>query len=123
MSAPKVLIVDDNDLNVELVSMVLTPAGMEVTSAGDAAAAMRCIESMQPDLILMDVQLPGMDGMALTRLIKAQTQTRHIPIVALTAYAMRSDEERLIEAGCDGYLAKPIDVASFAGRVLGFLRP
>jgi CheY-like chemotaxis protein len=59
----------------------------------------------------------------LTRLIKAQTQTRHIPIVALTAYAMRSDEERLIEAGCDGYLAKPIDVASFAGRVLGFLRP
>jgi CheY-like chemotaxis protein len=121
MSVPKVLIVDDNALNAELVGIILRTAAMEVACAGDATVAMQCIRSFRPDLILMDVQLPGMDGLAFTRMIKGDPQLRHIPIVALTAYAMYTDEQKMREAGCDGYLAKPIDVATFAARIRGFL--
>ena len=117
MTPPRVLVVDDNALNIELVAAVLGAAGFEVDAAPDAEAAVRRIEAARPDLILMDIQLPDVDGMALTRRLKADPATQGIVIVAFTAYAMRGDEKRMRAAGCDGYLAKPIDVANFAAQV------
>ncbi|MGA9026551.1 MAG: response regulator [Steroidobacteraceae bacterium] len=121
MSAPKALIVDDNALNVELVSVVLQADSFLVESAGDAVGGLQRIQSFQPDLILMDVQLPGMDGLEFARIIKREPGTRHIVVIAFTAYAMRGDEARMLAAGCDGYLSKPIDVATFAAQVRAFL--
>lgn len=111
---PRVLVVDDNALNVELVAFVLGADGFAVDTAVDAPQALRRLASARPDLILMDLQLPGMDGLALTRLLKSDPSTAAIPVVAFTAYAMKGDEEKARAAGCDGYVAKPIDVATFA---------
>jgi two-component system, cell cycle response regulator DivK len=119
--APHVLIVDDNTMNVELVSFVLESAGMHVETASSASLALGCISASVPDLILMDIQMPGMDGLALTRLLKADPATRSIVIVAFTAYAMKGDEAKMRNAGCDGYLSKPIDVARFAATVRALL--
>ena len=118
---PQVLVVDDNPINLELAGYVLAADGWEVVTAGDALEALRCLEASHPDLILMDIQLPGMDGLALTRQIKADPATRHITVVAFTAYAMKGDEEIMRAAGCDGYLAKPIDVSRFATQVRDLL--
>ena len=116
-AAPRVLVVDDNALNVELVAFVLDADGFTVASATDAGDALRQIPLFRPELILMDIQMPDVDGLELTRRLKADPATRHILIVAFTAYAMKGDEARLLAGGCDGYLSKPIDVASFATRV------
>ena len=117
MSAPRVMVVDDNALNIELVRFVLGADGMEVAAAADAEQALLALPAFAPALVLMDIQMPGMDGVTLTRRLKADAATRHIVIVAFTAYAMKGDEARLREAGCDGYIAKPIDVKTFAARV------
>jgi len=117
----RILIVDDNSVNLKLASDVLEYEGYEVDRAVDAEAAQQLIERRMPDLILMDIALPGMDGLALTRLIKGDESLRHIPIIAMTAFAMKGDEERTREAGCDGYIAKPIDTRSLAGIVAGHL--
>ena len=121
MNAPRVLIVDDNAMNVDLVSFLLAADSMHVESALDAGQAMARIAAQHPDLILMDIQLPGVDGLQLTRRLKADPATRHIVVVALTAYAMKGDEERMLAAGCDGYIAKPVEVASFTRQVRAFL--
>ena len=121
MNAPRVLIVDDNTMNVELVTFVLSADGFVVEAALDAAQALARLAAFAPDLILMDIQLPGMDGVTLTRRLKADPATRHIAIVAFTAYAMKGDEARLRAAGCDGYLSKPLDVATFAANVRGHI--
>lgn len=121
MSPPRVLIVDDNLMNLELVSFLLQAADIDVSAASNADAALRAIAEVSPDLILMDIQLPDIDGLTLTRQIKADPRTRATPVVALTAYAMKGDEARMLEAGCDGYIAKPIDVTSFASRVKAYL--
>jgi two-component system, cell cycle response regulator DivK len=121
MRAPRVLIVDDNAMNVDLVSFLLAADSMQVESAADAAQAHARIAAQHPDLVLMDIQLPGIDGLELTGRIKADPATRHIVVVALTAYAMKGDAARMRAAGCDGYIAKPIEVASFAARVRSFL--
>ena len=121
MTAPRILIVDDNAMNVDLVSFLLAADAMQVESAVDAAQASACIAAQQPDLILMDIQMPGIDGLELTRRLKSDPATRRIPIVALTAYAMKGDEERMLAAGCDGYIAKPVEVASFTRQVRAFL--
>jgi two-component system cell cycle response regulator DivK len=118
---PQVLVVDDNPINLELAGYVLAADGWEVVTAGDALEALRCLEARHPDLILMDIQLPGMDGLTLTRQIKADPATRHITVVAFTAYAMKGDEEIMRTAGCDGYLVKPIDVSRFAMQVRDLL--
>ena len=123
MSRGRVLIVDDNGMNVELATFVLSEDGFEVDGAHDAGKAMLSISSAPPDIILMDIQMPGLSGIDLTRQLKADPMTRHIPIVAFTAYAMKGDEARLRAAGCDGYLSKPIDVATFAAKVAAFLEP
>jgi two-component system cell cycle response regulator DivK len=121
MIKPRVLIVDDNPMNVELASYVLGQARMLFQSAGDATEALRQIGAFRPDLILMDIQLPGVGGLELTRRLKADPETRHIVIVAFTSYAMRDDEAKMLEAGCDGYLTKPIEVDTFAARVRAFI--
>lgn len=121
MTPPRVLIVDDNAMNVDLVSFLLAADAMQVEAAVDAAQAGARIAARQPDLILMDIQLPGTDGLELTRRLKADPATRHIVVVALTAYAMKGDEARMRAAGCDGYIAKPIEVATFASQVRSFL--
>lgn len=123
MSAPRVLVVDDNALNVELVKFVLADEGFLVDSAPDARAALTRIDAFQPELILMDIQMPGMDGLELTRLLKANPAFQHIAIVAFTAYAMAGDESRMRAAGCDGYLSKPVDVVTLAASVRSNLRP
>ncbi len=119
---PRVLVVDDNLINNELVRFVLEAGGFEVDVAVDAAQALEQLAVQPPDLVLMDIQMPGMSGLELTRRLKADAATRPIPVVAFTAYAMKGDEARLRDAGCDGYISKPIDVATFAqsvGRHLG----
>jgi two-component system, cell cycle response regulator DivK len=123
MKAPRVLIVDDNAMNVDLVSFLLTADSMQVESASDATQAQARIAAGYPDLILMDIQLPGVDGLELTRQLKADPATRHIVVLALTAYAMKGDEAKMRAAGCNGYIAKPIEVVSFAAQVRAFLTP
>lgn len=114
---PRVLVVDDNLINNELVRFVLEAGGLEVDVAVDAARALETLAVQPPDLVLMDIQMPGMSGLELTRRLKADSATRRIPVVAFTAYAMKGDEARLRDAGCDGYISKPIDVATFAQSV------
>ncbi len=121
MSAPRVLIVDDNAMNVIIAQVVLNADGFEVESATDAREALQQIGAFRPELILMDIQLPGIDGLELTRQIKAELSSRHIVIVAFTAFAMRGDEAKMRTAGCDGYISKPIDVNRFAGQVRSLL--
>lgn len=115
------LVVDDNAANLKLMTFVLQSRGHDVRTAADAAEAMRSIAERRPELILMDVQLPGVDGLELTRQLKADPATRDIVVVAVTAYAMRGDEERALEAGCDGYLTKPIDTRGLPAVVAAHL--
>lgn len=117
MAEPRVLIIDDNAANVELAIFVLEDAGYVVSAVTDAAEALAQVASYQPNLILMDIQLSVGDGLQLTRVLKSDPATSDIAIVAFTAYAMKGDEARLRAAGCDAYIAKPIDVARFARQV------
>jgi two-component system, cell cycle response regulator DivK len=119
-AATRVLIVDDNPLNIVLANAVLEPAGFLVESAVDADEALARIGSFRPALILMDIQLPGVDGLSLTQQLKADPVTRQIVIIAFTAYAMKDDQARLLAGGCDGYIAKPINVATFAQTVRSY---
>jgi two-component system cell cycle response regulator DivK len=110
MAGEAVLIVDDNAQNLKLASVLLRTEGFEVRTAVDAEEALRELETFSPRLILMDIQLPGMDGLELTRRLKADPSRCGIAVIALTAYAMKGDEQKARAAGCDGYVAKPIDV-------------
>lgn len=109
MTPEPILVVDDNPTNLKLARILLESEGYEVRAAVDAEEALLLLEAFLPRLILMDLQLPGMDGLELTRRLKADPRTRAIPIIAVTSYAMRGDEERALAAGCDGYVTKPID--------------
>jgi len=121
MAAEKVLIVEDNALNVELATDILSAAGYCVLHAGSAEEAIALARAERPRLILMDVGLPGVDGLAATRMLRREPATRAIPIVALTAHAMRGDEEKARSAGCAGYITKPINTRAFPQAVAGFL--
>lgn len=121
MAKERILVVDDNPANATLVSFLLKRSGYEVRTAADAAQALAAVEEFAPRLILMDVQLPGMDGLTLTRTLKANRKTEGIVVVALTAYAMKGDEERARAAGCDGYVSKPIDTRTLPGLVADLL--
>ena len=120
MSA-KILVVDDNPTNLKLVSDVLEFEGYDILKAVDAEAAQVVLAATLPDLILMDIALPGMDGLTLTRKLKAEERTRGIRIVALTAFAMKGDDQKALDAGCDGYITKPIDTRKLPDQVAGFL--
>jgi two-component system, cell cycle response regulator DivK len=104
----RVLVVEDNASNMTLATFLLESAGHTVLTETDAEAGCRTARTAQPDLILMDIQLPGMDGLQATALLKGDAETRAIPVIALTALAMKGDEERIRAAGCDGYIAKPM---------------
>jgi CheY-like chemotaxis protein len=121
MSGEPILIVDDNATNLKLTKLVLADEGYLVCTANDAEEALRVLESFTPRLILMDIQLPGIDGLELTRRLKSDPQRRAIKIVALTAYAMKGDEEKARAAGCDGYVTKPIDPDTLPGIVAGHI--
>jgi two-component system, cell cycle response regulator DivK len=110
MAREPVLIVDDNPQNLKLAKVILVAQGYEVKTAIDAEDALRILESFAPHLILMDLQLPRMDGLELTRRLKADPARCEITIIALTAYAMKGDDAKAFAAGCDGYLSKPIDI-------------
>ncbi len=121
MSA-RILIVDDSPTNLKLAAYTLRSAGYEITLAVDAEQAQVLLVSVQPDLILMDIGLPGMDGLTLTRKLKADEKLKHIPVVAMTAFAMKGDDRKALDAGCVGYISKPIDTRQFAQQVSAYLR-
>ena len=117
-----ILVVDDNPINLKLAADVLAAEGYEVERAADAEQALQTLGRRRPDLILMDVALPGMDGLALTRRLKADEATRRIRIVALTAFAMKGDDQKARDAGCDGYISKPIDTRKLPVQVAEYLK-
>jgi len=108
--AEHILIVDDNPQNQKLARVLLASEGYEVRAAGSAEEALRVLEEFRPEVILMDLQLPGMDGLELTRRLKADPDRSSIAIIAVTAYAMKGDDARAFAAGCDGYVTKPLDI-------------
>ena len=116
-----ILLVEDNEANRMLACAVLAGNGLSVRWADSAQAARKLLSKGRPDLILMDIQLPGMDGLTFTRELKADPATRSIPVVAFTAHAMEADRELAVEAGCDGYIFKPIDVKTFSALVSGYM--
>ena len=118
---PRILIVEDNPANMKLASLLLRNAGHEALCAVDAESGLTLARVEQPDLILMDIQLPGMDGLEATAVLKRGESTRAIPVIALTALAMKGDEERIRAAGCDGYVAKPIRYQEFLATVTAHL--
>ena len=115
--AVEILIVDDNPQNLKLARVVLEREGYAVRTANDAHAALQLLESSVPRLILMDLQLPGLDGLSLTTRLKNDPRYAQVTVIALTAYAMKGDEEKALAAGCDGYLAKPVDIDTLVRMV------
>ncbi len=121
MTGNKILIIEDNLLNLELATDLLEANGFAVDSARTAEEGLRLARELLPDLVLMDFSLPGMDGLSATKSLKANPATRHLMVVGLTAHAMKGDEELALNAGCDGYLTKPIDTRTFVATVKNFI--
>ena len=117
MDGKKILLVEDNPVNRRLAVFLLRAHGYEVREATTALEALEMLERERPDLIVMDIQLPGMDGLEVTRKIKAQPATADIPVIAVTSYAMKGDREKALAAGCVGYVTKPIDKNIFIQEV------
>ena len=121
MTRNRILIIEDNLLNLELATDLLEANGFVVSSAPAAEAGLRMARELLPDLVLMDFSLPGMDGLSAIKNLKADPATRHLTVVGLTAYAMKGDEEIALNAGCDGYLTKPIDTRTFIATIKKFI--
>ena len=117
----RILVIEDTRDNRQILRDLLTAAGFDIIEAEDGAAGVAMAAAQLPDLILMDIQLPVIDGYEATRRIKADPTTRHIPIVAVTSYALAGDEAKTREAGCDGYIAKPYSPRNLLEKVRGFL--
>jgi CheY-like chemotaxis protein len=122
MGKPKILIVEDNVDNFQLVQFLLERKGYEIVSAVTGRAGVEAARRERPDLILMDLSMPEMDGWDATREIKSNVETRHIPILALTVHTRPADRKRAVEAGCDGYISKPIRIASLEKQVAAWLQ-
>ena len=119
----RVLVVEDNDMNMQLVEYLLEEGGYQIVKATSGEEALSITRNGEPlDLILMDIHLPGMDGLSVVRRMKSNERTARIPILALTAHAMRGDKDRFLEAGCDGYISKPIDVKTFISSIEQYLK-
>lgn len=116
-----ILIVEDNPLNLKLLSYLLHYTGYDVQTALNAQEALEKLEKTIPELIIIDIQLPGMDGLELTEKLKSDLRYKHISIIAVTAYAMKGDKERALERGCDGYITKPIDIKTFPQEISQYL--
>ena len=121
MTQNKIIIIEDNLLNLELTTNLLEANGFVVASAQTAEEGLRLAHELLPDLVLMDISLPGMDGLSATKLLKGDPATRQLIVVGLTANAMKGDEEIALKAGCDGYLTKPIDTRTFVATVKAFI--
>ena len=122
MTERNILVVEDNDMNMQLVEFLLEEGGYRIVKATSGEEALSLThDGAAPDLILMDIHLPGMDGLSVVRAIKSDERTSRIPILALTAHAMRGDKDRFLEAGCDGYISKPIDVKTFIASIERYL--
>ncbi len=119
----RILVVEDNEMNMQLVEYLLEEGGYGIVKAASGEEAIAVARSgQQVDLILMDIHLPGMDGLSVVRELKADANTRTVPILALTAHAMRGDKDRFLQAGCDGYISKPIDVKTFLAAIEPYVR-
>lgn len=121
MAGEKIVLVEDNVMNRRLAQFLLKSQGYTVYEATNGKEALELVKAHLPDLVLMDLQLPELDGFTATRMLKQDATTKDIPIVALTAYAMKGDAERALEAGCDGYITKPIDKKEFLEMVVSYL--
>jgi len=121
MSGEKILLVEDNEVNRRLAEFLLRSQGYEVTEAASAEQAFAMLATERPDLIVMDIQLPDMDGLEVTRRLKEDPLLRNIPVVAVTSFAMTGDYEKAIAAGCIGYITKPIDKTTFIGEIASHL--
>ena len=121
MACEKILIVEDNSMNLELATDLLEAAGYFVIQAGSADEGIKLARADSPDVILMDIGLPGMDGLEATRVLKQDLATKDIPVIALTAHAMQGDEEKALASGCAGYIAKPINTRAFSKTVSQFI--
>lgn len=119
--AKKILIVEDNDLNLKLFRDLLMAHNYEIIDTKDGLEAIKLARSENPDLILMDIQLPEVSGLDVTRRLKADADVSHIPIIAVTAFAMKDDEEKILAAGCEAYVSKPISIVPFLNTVRKFL--
>lgn len=117
----RILIVEDNDLNLKLFRDLLTAHGYETLETKDGLEAIMLTRSERPDLLLMDIQLPEISGLDVTRRLKADEAIRHIPIIAVTAFAMKDDEEKILAAGCEAYISKPISILPFLNTIRRFL--
>jgi two-component system, cell cycle response regulator DivK len=122
MISGSVLVVDDNPTNLKLARVLLSAEGLEVRTAVSGEEALNTLETFTPGLILMDIQLPGLDGLEVTRQLKADPRRRDIIVLALTAYAMKGDMEKALAAGCDGYMSKPIDPVTLCTVVERYLQ-
>jgi CheY-like chemotaxis protein len=118
---PKILLVEDNELNRDMLSRRLTRKGYNLVVAVDGAEGVSMTTSEQPDIVLMDMSLPAIDGWEATRQLKANPQTQAIPVIALTAHAMSGDREKALEAGCDDYDTKPVDLPRLLGKIEALL--
>lgn len=116
----RILVIEDNPANLTLTVDILERAGYSLLTAMDAESGMAIAREALPDLILMDIQLPGTDGLTATKILKNDPLTQHVPIIALTAHAMKGDEEKMLAQGCDGYIAKPIRYKSFLETISTF---
>jgi CheY-like chemotaxis protein len=123
MNGRQILIIEDNLMNLELATDLLEAGGFQVSSAQTAEEGLRLAQTLLPDLVLMDFSLPGMDGLAATKNLKANPATRHLMVVGLTANAMKGDAEIALDAGCDGYLTKPINTRTFIATIIQFIPP
>jgi CheY-like chemotaxis protein len=121
MAGEQILVIDDTPVNLKLTRILLSNEGYSVRTATSAEEALTVLDDFRPDLMLVDIQLPGMDGLELTRRVKADPDTRAIVVVALTAFAMKGDEEKAMQEGCDGYITKPIDTRSLPSRLRQYL--
>lgn len=120
-AAKRILVVEDNELNMKLLNDVLDAHGYEVMSTGRGTEAVEWARRYLPDLVLMDLQLPDLSGLDATRQLKASPETRHIPVIAVTAFAMAGDERRALDHGCDAYVPKPIILKDFLNLIAGYI--
>jgi two-component system cell cycle response regulator DivK len=116
-----ILIVEDNDLNMKLFNDLLQANGYNTMQTKSGMEALQLTREHRPDLILMDIQLPEISGLEVTKRLKADDDLKHVPVVAVTAFAMKGDEEKILEGGCEGYIAKPISVPSFLETIAKFI--
>ena len=122
MKIKTILVIEDNKLNMKLVNGLIKIGKYRMIEAVDAESGIQLIREQRPDLVLMDIQLPGMDGLSATKIIKEDPELKDIPIVALTSYAMQGDKEKALAAGCTGYITKPIDTRNFLETVSQYLK-